>query len=575
MAAGTKKRPAEKTAPQPKPSGAALCLCAAAISAALLAVYWQVRGFGFVYDDVEYIERNAALHGGLTLNSAAWALTTFHSANWHPITWISHALDLGFYGLDAGGHHLTNLALHLANSLLLLWVLFRLTGSVWRSTLAAALFGVHPLHVEAVAWISERKELLAAFFWLLTMLAYLRYTERPGRRRYAAVMLMFALGLMSKPMVVSLPLALLILDYWPLGRVRAEEGGSAHAVRRRLLLEKAPLFVLAGISSIVTIAAQQSAGAVVTAEAFPFGERLGNALISYGAYLLKTIWPSGLSPYYPYPAAIDWGAAALSLALLVSISWMCVRFKERRFLLSGWLWYLITLVPVIGLVQVGGQAMADRYTYIPLIGVLIMAAWSLPEWKQGRAALCGLCVSALTVLAFLAERQAAFWQSDISLWARALAVTLDNEPAERGLASALEKAGRYEEAALHCERALKLNPSNGGVHKLYGVVQWKLGRLEPAYLHFSEALRLAPRDAEAATNLGSVLGARGDFEGAAGQFRAALEIDPNCGPAHANLGALLHRQGRIDEAVVEYRRALAINPQDAGTLDNLRKARPE
>ncbi len=376
---------------------------------ATLTVYWQVGNYEFVnFDDDKYIIENFHVQKGLTRDSVIWAFTATHVSNWHPLTWLSHMLDFQLYGLNPSGHHLTNVFFHLVNTLLLFLVLKLMTGALWRSGLVAALFAVHPLHVESVVWVAERKDVLSTLFWMLTLWAYLGYTKRPGVKRYLVILLAFALGLMAKPMLVTLPFVLLLLDYWPLKRI--ELGQSAiglpaasqpstiankpGAQAFRLLLEKTPMFVLAAVSSVVTFIVQKSGGAVGALETYPFKIRMANALLSYVIYLKKMIWPQNLAVFYPHPGQSlpMWQAAGAGL-LLVVVSIAVIRAGRRYpYLPVGWLWYVGTLVPVIGLVQVGDQAMADRYTYVSLIGLFIVVAWGVPDvarsWRYGKCPRC-------------------------------------------------------------------------------------------------------------------------------------------------------------------------------------------
>jgi hypothetical protein len=386
------------------------------LALATLAVFWQVLGHDFVnYDDPDYVYRNPNVQSGITLSSIKWAFTTGHAANWHPLTWLSHMLDWQLFGDNPGWHHLTNLFLHIANTLLLFAVLKRMTNALWRSAFVAAAFALHPLHVESVAWVAERKDVLSTLFWMLTIAAYLRYLERPGTGRYLLTLLIFALGLMAKPMLVTLPFVLLLLDYWPLGRfqfgqivksVGQQSRKSLNAfshwkLSRHLLLEKVPLFALSAISSIVTFLVQRTAGAVTSVETLPLKLRIANTFVSYLTYIQKMVWPSRLAMFYPYPDKTDliWQTVVFALLLLIISLGVIWLMRRRRYLLTGWLWYLGTLVPVIGLVQVGDQALADRYTYVPLTGLFIIIAWGVPDliakWRFRKHALAASAIAVL------------------------------------------------------------------------------------------------------------------------------------------------------------------------------------
>ena len=349
-----------------------LFLVAAVLSLVTLAAYWRLPANGFIvrYDDGAYVTQNPHVQAGLTGQTIRWAFTSVWSGNWHPLTWISHMVDCRLFGLNPLGHHLVNLLLHICNTILLLLVFTRMTGSLWRSAFVAAVFAIHPLHVESVAWVAERKDVLSTFFWMLTMGAYVLYSEKPGVKRYLPVAFIYALGLTAKPMLVTLPLVLLMLDYWPLGRSRSW---------RSLLLEKLPLLAMAAGSSIITLIAQRGV-ALSHLDAFPIGIRIENALVSYAVYIQKTLWPTKMAIFYPYPESIAaWKVAASAITLAGVSAMVLLTTRKRRYMGFGWMWYVVTLIPVIGLLQVGLQAMADRYTYVPLIGLFVIAAWLVPD----------------------------------------------------------------------------------------------------------------------------------------------------------------------------------------------------
>ena len=431
----------------------------------IVAVFWPVKNFRFInLDDEEYVTENPQVLNGLSLNGVIWAFTTKHSSNWHPLTWLSHMLDTELYGLNPRGHHLTNLLFHLANTLLLFWVLKRMTGMLWESGLVAALFALHPLHVESVAWVAERKDVLSTFFWMLTMGAYVHYVHQASPRRYLLVFFSFALGLLSKPMIVTLPLVLLLLDYWPLGRLhwRLEEqrsqGKTAISRAFRLVWEKVPLLFLVAVSCSLTIWAQRRT--VASLEGLPLEIRTANALISYVKYIGKMVWPCRLAVQYPYPEKFPlWQVAGAGL-FLIGVSFLVVREARRRpYLVVGWLWYLGTLVPVIGLIQVGSQAMADRYTYVPLIGLFIMTAWGIPnllsQWRHRRIVLLvssGLVIALLTILTRI---QLQYWSDSTTLYKHTLNSTANNYQVHYNLGLALAKEGKNEEAIVHYKEALE------------------------------------------------------------------------------------------------------------------------
>jgi len=586
---------------------------------AVLAVYWQVLGNGFInYDDDTYVTANRYVRHGISLESISWAFTTRHSANWHPLTWLSHMLDGELFGMNPMGHHLTSLLLHLANTILLFLLLARMTGSVWKSGFVAALFGIHPLHVESVAWVAERKDVLSTLFWILTMWAYVRYAESPNVKRYSPVVVLFALGLMAKPMLVTLPFVLLLLDYWPLGRFASSQERKTQTSSRRLILEKIPLVVLAAASSVVTFIVQQKGQAVGSLEQFPPISRIANALASYAAYIGKTIWPAKLAVFYPHPgASIPVWQPVMGTALLIVVSALILGpARRQRYLAVGWLWYVGTLVPVIGLVQVGWQAMADRYTYVPLIGLFIMAAWGIPDLvergKEGkgereksvqRAVLPGLAVLVVAALMVTAYMQAGRWKDSITLFRHALAVTSNNPVAhdnlglafdERGeferaathymqaltikpnwaeahqnLAVALVKRGRVADAVSHLTTALKIDPDFPQAHNNLGAAYLKQGRLNEAEAHLKAAIRFKPDYAMARNNLGNVLLARGKASQAIEHFHAAIKLDPDLADPHYNLAVALLAQGEVEEAMKECRIALRLRPGWVEAANNL------
>jgi len=514
---------------------------------AILAVYWQVGNHEFVdFDDNGYVTENRQVQAGLTPDSIIWAFTSTHAANWHPLTWLSHMLDCQIYGLNPGGHHLTNVLFHILNTILLFLIFRRMTGALWKSAFIAALFALHPLHVESVAWVAERKDVLSTFFWMLTMGAYVFYTERPGIKIYLITVLLFALGLMAKPMLVTLPFVLLLLDYWPLGRFkfRQPEGTVSNSTKKfsnfNLVWEKTPFFVLAAVSSIVTFFAQQSGGAVRSFDVLPFTVRISNALVSYISYIGSMLWPYHLAALYPHPNNLPmWKFAGAGL-LLILISFVVIRFmRQLPYLLVGWLWYFGTLVPVIGLVQVGSQSMADRYTYVPLIGIFIMIAWVVPDlltrWQYRKTFLAISAGCILSVLTMVTWTQLQYWQNSISLFEHAINVTTDNFIMHSGKGIALAEQGNIDEAVVHYTEALEINPHCVEAHCGMGVVLQEQDEIDEAIAHYTEALKIKPDYAD----------------------------------VHYNLGIALVMQGRLDEAISHYSEALRINPDDDDTRARL------
>jgi len=558
---GTRRR-AGRPALEPQrdaapPPGSTLGISLALIAITLI-VYAPVRHYGFLtWDDTLYVTENPDVLRGLTWHGVGWAFTTGYAWNWHPLTLLSHMLDVEFYGLDAGMHHLTNVLLHVANTLLLFGLLHRMTGLVARSAFVAALFGVHPLHVESVAWVAERKDVLSTFFWMLTLWGYALYVRRPSGGRYAAVLFLFALGLAAKPMLVTLPFVLLLLDVWPLGRATAG---------RRLVWEKLPLLALATAASVVTFLVQQRGGTVTDIESLPLGLRLQNVLVSYAAYVGMTLWPARLAAFYPYPASFPAWQVVGAFGLLVATSLLAWVVRRHGYLPVGWLWYLGTLVPVIGFVQVGNQALADRYMYVPLVGLLLVVAWGVPDvlarWPGRRLVLpigAGLVIAACMVRA---RAQVGHWRDDATLWEHALAVTSGNHVAHNSVGNLLMRQGKVDEAAAHYLEALRARPGFSLAHNNLGVALAAQGRFGDALDHYAEALRLDPGYADAHHNMGLALAKLGRGEEALVQLEEAVRLKPNGAEFHRVLGVMLAAQGRTAEAIAHYREALRLDPGD-------------
>jgi tetratricopeptide (TPR) repeat protein len=550
-------------------------LAALLLVMAVLAVYGRVlsAGFQFVnFDDDDYVVQNPGVRGGLSAEGLRWALTTTQAFNWHPLTWLSLQLDASLWGLDPRGYHLTNLLLHAANTLLLFVLLWRMTGALWRSFFLAALFGVHPLHVESVAWVAERKDVLSTFFWMLTTSAYVTYVRRPGLLRYLLVVLWFSLGLMAKPMLVTLPATLLLLDYWPLGRFAASAGGARKSLVGKLIAEKLPLFALAAASSVITVISQQ--GVVKQLVHFPLHVRIMNALVAYVTYLAKTFWPTRLGCLYPHPGdqlpPIEVALAALVLLGVTAAALALAR--QRPYIVVGWFWYLGTLVPVIGLVQVGVQAMADRYTYVPLIGIFVILAWGLPDllgahWSR---LVPSLGAAALVAYAVLAFAQVGTWRNSRTLWQQALAVTSDNPVAHYHLALALSgQPGESGAVIRHYEAAVRLFPSYAPAHNNLGRALLGIGQIDRALKEIEEATRLAPGNANAFYNLGVAWDAKGDTERALRAYDETLRIDPSYGNAWNNRGVLLERKGDLAGALDSFRQAVQLRADAVPYLRNL------
>jgi len=534
---------------------------------ATVIAFEQVRHNEFVnYDDDVYVTENRHVNGGISRESVFWAFTTFAGpdiGHWQPLTWLSHMLDCELFGLAPGWHHLTNLLFHIANTLLLFWVLRRMTGAVWPSAFVAAAFALHPLHVESVAWVTERRDVLSTLFWMLTIAAYIRYAQRPGIGRYLPVVLAFGLGLMAKSMLVTLPFVLLLLDYWPLGRFQWPRN---FALRSKtpgwgLIAEKIPLFVLVLVSSVFALIA---AGAA--AWNLPLNYRIANALVSYVTYINKMIYPSNLAVFYPHLGdslpALQAIVCFIKLAVVSAV--VIYMARRRRYLIVGWLWYLGTLVPVIGLVQVGSQAMADRYTYLPSIGIFIMVAWGAAElFSKWRYRKIGLGVSAGIVLAVLlicTRMQVRHWQNTFTLFGHARKVTRSNPITHNNYGYSLLERGQLDEAIREFREALRLEPKHSKAHNNLGSVLIMKNKISEAIEEFREAVRLKPDFPDACSNLGLAYARLGKYELAIENFDKALQLRPDWPEVYNNLGLAYAHLGEYDLAIQNYNEALALKP---------------
>jgi Flp pilus assembly protein TadD len=548
-------------------------LIALVIVIVTVAVYWRVGGNGFIaFDDDMYILNNAKVRAGLTLEGIRWAFSSVSMANWHPLTWISHMADVQMFGLNPRGHHLVSLLLHVANGLLLFRLLLAMTGGLWQSAFVALLFAVHPLHVESVAWAAERKDVLSTLFFLLTLSSYHRYVVSPGAGRMAVALSMFILGLMAKPMLVSLPLLLLLLDYWPLGRfASASEHGLALGAgldRNRvsmLIREKFPFLGIAFCSCIITFLAQKHGDAVLSLAKAPFPYRIANAVTAYATYILKTFWPTKLAILYPLPDSISFWAMAWSVLLLGGISAAVYRYgRQLPFLPVGLLWFLVTLVPVIGLVQVGVQSHADRYTYIPQIGLFIIIAWGGAEFiKRFRGLATVLTVAGITAiiaLSVLTWSQLVYWKNSEELFTHTLGVTSDNVKIETLLGNVLSDVGRDDEAISHYREALRILPTFDVAHVRLAVVLVKRGQIDEAIYHNLEALKSRPDYGTAHNNLGMALALKGNLQEAEVHFGEAVRLAPDNVDFRINLGMVLSDLGKRAEALRVYREAQGMDP---------------
>jgi len=570
-------------------------LVAGLLALMTIALYWPTTRYDFVnYDDPDYVTANVHVQNGLTLAGIKWAFLNPVAENWHPVTVLSHMLDCQLFGLKPWGHHLINVLLHALNVALVFALLQQMTGTLWQSALVAALFGWHPLHVESVAWVAERKDVLSGFFGLLTLICYARYAQkragagsresgtgsnglaldlRPWALDYCLALFCFALCLMSKPTLVTMPFVMLLLDYWPLKRftiydlpvLRSNTAEGGRFTIFRLVREKIPFFALAAAASVVTLVVQRIGGSLVAGENLPLGARAGNALISYCRYLGKIFYPTDLAVFYPHRGYWPMEQVLLAGGLLLGLTFLF--FVQRRrypFLLMGWLWFVGTLVPMIGLVQTGGQAMADRHTYIPSLGVLILAVWGVFEltrrWRYHAIALWLAGSVAMVLCLAVTRQQLGYWQDNETLFRHALAVTENNFLAHNNLGDALLHKGQIKEALSHFQEAVRINPLAPESHNNLGLAYLNLGQTDKAISQFQEALRRQPDFVNAHINLGIAFLKNGDNSGAASQFRETVRLKPDFVEAHLNLGIALLNQGQTDEAISQFQEALRLRP---------------
>jgi len=534
-----------------------------------IAAFQQLRICDFVnYDDPEYVTENQNVNTGVTAKNFIWAFTSGHASNWHPLTWLSHMLDCQLFDLNPKWHHFVNLLLHIINALLLFAVFKQMTASVWPSAFVAATFAIHPLHVCSVAWISERKDVLSTLFWLLTMAAYFRYTKIASLKWYLLTLAAFTLGLMAKPMLVTLPFVLLLLDYWPLGRINtklkikiSDSGNIA-----KIIVEKLPFFALSAVSSIITYLVQQKSGAVARMFEISLRSRITNALVSYLAYIEKMIWPRRLAVFYPHlREALPLWHALIAALLLAGVSIAIVRLAQNhKYLIVGWLWYLGTLVPVIGLVQVGEQAMADRYTYIPLTGLFIIIAWGADELTRKLRLRKALLIIAsgiiLAAMLICTHFQIKYWRNSITLFEHALDITEDNPIVRTYLGIVFSQQGKYDKAVENYRKAIQICPIYEAAYYNLGIALQVQGKNDEAIRNYRRALELKPDYAEAYYNLGTILQAEGRPDEAISCYNRALQIDFNSAESHNNLGNVLLSQGKFDEALKHYLAAEKIKP---------------
>jgi len=570
--------PAEPVRPAPAaPFGRREWVICAALLLVTFAIYAQVSHHDFLlYDDSDYVTQNAHVRAGLTWDGVAWAFTNTQAGNWFPLTWLSHMLDCQIFGVDSGAIHAMNVFYHGLAVLLLFLILRRMTGAVWRSAFVAFLFSLHPLHVESVAWVAERKDVLNALFWFLTIWIYLGYVQRPNRRRYAALAAVFALALMTKAMAVTLPFALLLLDFWPLRRIAGEAAASGQdaITPRSAIREKGPLLALSLAAAMLTVAAQRGSHYVMPLSLVPLGARISTALTSAVAYIADMFWPAGLAVFYPYDLHPQiWRAVAAAAAILLATVFAIRARRLHPYLAFGWFWYLVTLLPVAGLVQVGSQARADRYTYLPMIGIWVALAWGVEElaggrrlWKQAAAlAAAAACVACAAVT----WRQIGYWQDTITLFQHSLSVTQGDYLGYNTLGLAYRDKGRLDEAIASYRRAVAIYPGFEDAHLNLSQALAEKGQAEESLNELAIAVRIDPNDAEALYNLGVGLANQGRFEDAVQAFRAAIQVKPDLAKAHANLGSALGSLDRLDEAIAEFTAALRLDPSLDGLKDNL------
>lgn len=555
-----------------------------------LLSYWQLPSHDFLnFDDNAYITQNIHVHEGITWKNISWAFSLTDIAYWHPLTWMSHMLAFQLFGLNSGMHHLVNLFLHIASTLLLFLVLNRMSRSIWSSAFVAAMFALHPLNVESVAWASERKNVLSTLFWMLTMLAYAWYAERPTVLRYLLIFLVFALGLMAKPMLVTLPFVLLLLDYWPLyrfnfslskksihqGHHKSKNTGFQRSPFLRLVLEKIPLLILSIIIVYLSSVAAQNGGFLKSTASVSMKLRIANALVSYVSYIKKMIWPHNLAIYYPYPHALPLWQVAGSGLLLLCISFLILRtVKSKPYLVVGWLWYIGTLVPVIGLVQAGlWPATADRFAYVPLIGIFIVIGWGFPDlldrWRSRKIVFVTLTTTIISILMVTTFFQVRYWQNGVTLFTHTLIVTPNNSLINKELGNAWEDQGNFDKAIYYYGKAIQINPNNAEAHNNSGRILASKKDYKNAIYHYKEALRINPNFAIAHNNLATALLTQGNEKDAIYHYYQALRSNPNYAGAYYNLAKIYANNGKTKKAIILYKKALDCNPEMIQALYNL------
>ncbi len=547
-----------------------MCLLLAVIT---LALYNPVNRHPFVnYDDDRYVTENPHVRQGLTGDTIAWAITSTEQANWHPLTWMSHALDVSLFRLNPAGHHFISILIHIVNAILLFLLLMWATNRMGPSLFVAALFALHPINVESVAWIAERKNVLCTLFFFLTLLAYGWYAKKPNWKRYLAVAALFAAGLASKPMVITLPFVLLLLDYWPLARGQGSDDQNK-TPWSYLVLEKLPLLLMSAASALLTMRAQQAGGAVRSTARFSFSVRIANAIYAYAMYLWNMLWPTRLAPLYPHPGdTLPAWRVLIAIAVLFGISAFVWKFRSRRYLPVGWFFFLGTLVSVIGLVQVGEAAMADRYAYIPLIGIFVMIAFGVADLAQAKT--WGLlpaipAAAALMALSIMTYRQIGYWQTSDALWSHTLVVTQNNFVAEDNLGGALILEGKEEEAHAHFEAAARINPKDPMSHSNLGTYYMTHNQMREAAKQYEAAVEMTSDPgllAQTYANLGAAYRALAEDDQAQTNYNHALRLNRDQFNAWLGLGLLAQKQGKLTEAVTDLSRSVELEPTAQGYL---------
>ncbi|MBM4305647.1 MAG: tetratricopeptide repeat protein [Deltaproteobacteria bacterium] len=539
-----------------------------------LAAYWKVQHNDFInLDDNLYITDNPYIKKGWTTDNLLWAFTNAHACHWHPMTWLSHMLDVELFGLHPGGHHMVSLIFHVVNSLLLFFLFQKMTGEVWKCALIAGLFALHPLRVESIAWAAERKDVLSVFFFFLTIYTYLHYIEKIKFRRYLLTLLSFAMALMSKPMVVTLPFVLLLLDYWPLGRFQSKKKERWHPMIQ-LTIEKIPFFLFTFVMSIFTVVNHLQGGAVTPFDKLPFSIRIGNAFISYIRYIWKMLCPNELAVFYPHPIHLPLWEVIGAILLIIFITIVVIAFRrEHPYLAIGWFWYLGTLIPVIGLVQAGTQAMADRFTYIPMVGLFLMISFGIPNifMRRGftRIILIPSGIFIFLILAILSAIQVGRWQNSVTLFTHTLNVTSNNYLIHNNLGVTLMRQGKYPEALFHLKKAMEIKPNYADAYHNLGTLLLLQGNEKEALDHFTLALEYNPKKAETHSSIGGILAKQEKFKEALFHFSEAVRLNKEDGEAHYNLGTILLQQGKTQEGVYYLNQSLETLPENPKTHHNL------